>query len=658
MFYSFCKRQIYIRGGTRISPASQCLSFLQNHAIIPLALRYVSRIASNEHSFTVSYLINSCGFSPESALSVSKTIHFENPEKPDSVISFFKSHGFSQTQVRNIIKKRPKLLLSVPEKTLLPKFRFFYSKRISRSELVRILSSNPHVFEYDLDNRIIPSFNFFKELTHCDDNKVFLAYKNFSSVLTRNLQSVFAPNLAILLENGVPESIIMNKLVVHPRIFAENHDKFRRTAEEVKKLGFNPLKQRSLIALQALIQISKSTWERKYNVFKQWGWTDEEIVSAFEKYPRCMIFSEHKITATMNFYVNTMGWKSSYIANCPALLSYSLERRIIPRCSVLQALLSKGLIEKFSVYAMLMYTEKDFLQRDLYPKAQKDHPIQSKPTTTQTFENFQSLLGCRKGHTVEGLYELKQFLKKLSYLNYDHASNNGQKYGNDNEFDDHLQSAIKAYQVNYQLNTTGSLDADTYETNDEAKMWHSDVIINSNNSKSIYRIGASHYEFFLGNLKWPLSKTHLTYNFRSSVEVPLEENIRSVCMRAFQRWANVSRFTFEEVAEYYVADIEIGFHSGEHGDGNPFDGPQGTLAHASPTGGKLHYNADENWSINPGPDEIDLESVTVHEIGRLLGLQHSLVPNAVMYAYFDSGITKRKLQRDDVHSIRALYGLL
>ncbi|XWS08068.1 hypothetical protein CRYUN_Cryun41cG0046500 [Craigia yunnanensis] len=231
--------------------------------------------------------------------------------------------------------------------------------------------------------------------------------------------------------------------------------------------------------------------------------------------------------------------------------------------------------------------------------------------TTQTlFENFPSLAGCRKGHTVEGIYKLKQFLKKLGYLNYVRASNNGHKHVHNNEFDDHLQSAIKAYQGNYQLNTTGSLDSDT-----------------------------------LKQMMKP--------------RCGIAENIRSVCMRAFQRWANVSRFTFEEVAEDYVADIEISFHNDDHGDGNPFDGPQGTLAHASPpTGGKLHFDADENWSTNPGPDEIDLESVAVHEIGHLLGLQHSYLPNAVMYAYFDFGITKRKLQRDDVNGIRALYGLL
>ncbi|MBA0863144.1 hypothetical protein Goshw_017304 [Gossypium schwendimanii] len=356
-----------LSGIAGISPASQCLSFIQNYAKNSLSSRFISKIPSYEPSFTVSYLINSCGFSPESAFSVSETVHFESPQKPDTVIGFLKNHGFSQSQIRSLINRRPKLLLANPDKSLLSKFQFFYSKRISSSELRRILSLNPHVLEYDLANRIVPSFNFFKDLTHCSDDKVFLAYKNCSGILTRNLEFVFTPNLAILREKGVPESVLMNKLLVHPRIFAVNPENFRRATEEVKKLGFNPLQQLFLVALQALIQISKSTWERKFNVFKQWGWSDEDIVSAFEKYPRCMLFSEHKISENMDFFVNTMGCKSSYIANHPVLLSYSLEKRIIPRCSVLKALLSKGLIEKFNVNSIMVCTEKVFLQRFVTP---------------------------------------------------------------------------------------------------------------------------------------------------------------------------------------------------------------------------------------------------------------------------------------------------
>ncbi|XP_008233428.1 PREDICTED: metalloendoproteinase 3-MMP-like [Prunus mume] len=125
-------------------------------------------------------------------------------------------------------------------------------------------------------------------------------------------------------------------------------------------------------------------------------------------------------------------------------------------------------------------------------------------------------------------------------------------------------------------------------------------------------------------------------------------NVRSICAQAFQRWAQVTSFTFEKVPATTAADITIGFHRGNHGDGSAFDGPRGTFAHANPPrGGNFHYDADERWSSNPGPNEVDLESVAVHEIGHLLGLNHNPdLPASIMYPYFDYGIIKRDLHRD------------
>ena len=118
----------------------------------------------------------------------------------------------------------------------------------------------------------------------------------------------------------------------------------------------------------------------------------------------------------------------------------------------------------------------------------------------------------------------------------------------------------------------------------------------------------------------------------------------------------MSHFTFEEAQNVASADIKIGFFSRGHGDNAPFDGAGGVLAHAfAPTRGWFHYDADENWAINPTANAFDVESVAVHEIGHLLGLGHSQDRNAIMFPSIGPGQKKVNLGQDDINGIRALY---
>lgn len=68
----------------------------------------------------------------------------------------------------------------------------------------------------------------------------------------------------------------------------------------------------------------------------------------------------------MDFLVNKMGWPQRSIVKCPTIVSFSLEKRIIPRCSVVKVLLLKGLIkeiENVSLCSLMSYTEKGFSER-------------------------------------------------------------------------------------------------------------------------------------------------------------------------------------------------------------------------------------------------------------------------------------------------------
>uniref|UniRef100_A0A5B7APZ1 Transcription regulator mTERF family n=1 Tax=Davidia involucrata TaxID=16924 RepID=A0A5B7APZ1_DAVIN len=129
-------------------------------------------------------------------------------------------------------------------------------------------------------------------------------------------------------------------------------------------MGFDPSKNSFVNAMLVLTGNSKSTWERKLEVYRKWGWSDDEILLAFKKNPKCMATSEKKINQVMDFLINKMGWNASDVAGCPMALFSSLENWTIPRCLVIQLLLSKGLIKKdISLSSVIALVERQFLNK-------------------------------------------------------------------------------------------------------------------------------------------------------------------------------------------------------------------------------------------------------------------------------------------------------
>jgi Matrixin len=76
----------------------------------------------------------------------------------------------------------------------------------------------------------------------------------------------------------------------------------------------------------------------------------------------------------------------------------------------------------------------------------------------------------------------------------------------------------------------------------------------------------------------------------------------------------------------------------------PYNG--GTLA------GDIFFNTTQSWQINGAA--FDLETVAIHEFGHALGMGHSQIAAAVMYAYYNT--TKQTLTADDISGIQSIYG--
>jgi hypothetical protein len=97
--------------------------------------------------------------------------------------------------------------------------------------------------------------------------------------------------------------------------------------------------------------------------------------------------------------------------------------------------------------------------------------------------------------------------------------------------------------------------------------------------------------------------------------------------------------------------LPLGLNNAAHGDYPP---RCSIIAPSLPK--LLHFNDDDFvWSTTPSANEMDIESVALHEIGHIIGLGHSSVQNAVMFAGQPLGVRKRTLTADDTTGLLNLY---
>lgn len=135
---------------------------------------------------------------------------------------------------------------------------------------------------------------------------------------------------------------------------------------------------------------------------------------------------------------------------------------------------------------------------------------------------------------------------------------------------------------------------------------------------------------------------------------------RTLIRDAFQSWEDVADIDFVEVADGNQSDVRLGWDT--------IDGPFNIVGEAASRGSKttetlfsiteaeIRFDEGENWSTTQtaARGEVGLYQVALHEIGHILGLNHTDDPETIMYVSDISDLPG--LTAGDIEGVQAFYG--
>lgn len=324
----------------------------------------------------------------------------------DSVLNLLTSYGFTSTQISKIITTYPRLLTLDAKTSLLPKLQALQSRGASTSDLTEIISKVPKILSKRGVKSTGLYFDFIKDIIHNDGKSSHSStttgkqgnkMRNVSVLRDMGVPQRFLFTLLVSesqpvcgkekFEMSVKKVVEMgfdpatSKFVQALHVFYEMSE---RTIEEkvnvYNKLGFRVEEVWEMFnKWPYYLKFSEKKITQTFETLKRCGLGDEEVVAVMKKRPECMRASEEKIRSCVEtflglgfsgeefvsmvkcfptcvglsaenvrrkveFLVGEMKWELKDVVGIPPVLGYSLEKRMVPRCGVVRALVEKGVM--------------------------------------------------------------------------------------------------------------------------------------------------------------------------------------------------------------------------------------------------------------------------------------------------------------------------
>ncbi|CAA7022618.1 unnamed protein product [Microthlaspi erraticum] len=311
-------------------------------------------------------------------------------------LQFLQSRGASSSELTEIVSKVPKILGIKKEKAL---SRYYdYVKEIVKADKSSKFETLCHssLPQGRAQENIIRNVLVLRELGVPQKLLLPLLISKFQPVcgkekfresLKKVVELGFDPTTfkfveALQVVYGLKEETVEEKISVYeslgltvsdvwsmfkkwPNTLAFSEKKITQKFEILKKCGLVEDEVRSVFkSWPIVLALSEKNILNTIETFLGLGFSRDEVAMIAKSFPQCIGLSAEKMKKKVEFLVKKMDWPLKAVVTNPAVLGNSMEKRIVPRCNVIKALLSRGLLSELPpISSSVICVDEVFLKR-------------------------------------------------------------------------------------------------------------------------------------------------------------------------------------------------------------------------------------------------------------------------------------------------------